>query len=117
FHYSLGRHFFRYTIARADSAIADSTTRAESAPQGRGGGGAGRGEAADSTAPSRATYEPEHYEVTIRAAKDRPSGVVALRGARIISMNGDEIIQNGDLVVRNNRILAIGARGKVDIPR
>jgi hypothetical protein len=31
-------------------------------------------------------------------------------------MNGDEIIENADLVIENNRITAVGARGDVDIP-
>jgi hypothetical protein len=42
--------------------------------------------------------------------------VAVLRGARVITMNGDEVIENGDVLVRNNRIAAVGARGTVEIP-
>ena len=39
-----------------------------------------------------------------------------LKGARIITMKGDEIIDNGDILVRNNRIEAIGPNGTLTIP-
>ncbi|MEP6764420.1 MAG: hypothetical protein ABJB66_08930 [Gemmatimonadaceae bacterium] len=49
FHYSLGRHFFRYDLAKSDSAVGDSIGRAEAAGSalggGRGAGGGGRGAA------------------------------------------------------------------------
>ena len=32
-----------------------------------------------------------------------------LRGARIVTMKGDEVIERGDIFVRNNRIVAVGA--------
>jgi Tol biopolymer transport system component len=119
FHYSLGRHFFRYDLARADSAVADSVARAEAAAA-AGGGGRGRGGAGaapgDSAARARPIYEPEHIEVRIVVPKDKPSGAIAFRGARIITMKDHEIIENGDLVIKDNRIVAVGARGKVTIP-
>jgi dihydroorotase-like cyclic amidohydrolase len=48
--------------------------------------------------------------------RDVPTGVAVLRGARAITMRGDEIIEDADIVVRDNRIVAIGARGSVDVP-
>jgi hypothetical protein len=48
--------------------------------------------------------------------KDRPSGTVVLRGARVITMKGAEVVENADVVVRNNRIAAVGARGQVSAP-
>ena len=45
------------------------------------------------------------------ACGDKPHGVVALTGARIITMNGDQVIENGMIVVRDNRIVAVGASG------
>ncbi|HEX8170211.1 MAG TPA: amidohydrolase family protein [Thermoanaerobaculia bacterium] len=40
---------------------------------------------------------------------DVPSGKLALTGARIITMHGDEVIENGTIVIDRNRIAAIGA--------
>jgi hypothetical protein len=31
-------------------------------------------------------------------------------------MKGDEVIARGDIVVRNNRIVAVGASGSVTVP-
>lgn len=49
---------------------------------------------------------------------DIPSGVVALIGARIITMSDDEggVIENGAIVIENNRIAAVGAADAVEIP-
>ena len=55
-------------------------------------------------------------DITITATKDRPAGTVVLRGARIITMKGDEVIPRGDVVVTNNRITAVGAEGSVTVP-
>jgi imidazolonepropionase-like amidohydrolase/Tol biopolymer transport system component len=44
---------------------------------------------------------------------DKPDGVVAFTNARIITMNGDEVIENGTIVVRENRIEAVGANVSV----
>jgi len=61
-------------------------------------------------------YEPVRTDITITSAKDRPTGTVVLRGARIITMKGDEVIPRGDVVVTNNRIVAVGAEGSVTVP-
>ncbi len=39
-----------------------------------------------------------------------------LRGATVISMKGDEVIEDADLVVRDNRIAALGRRGTLEVP-
>ncbi|OLD85019.1 MAG: hypothetical protein AUG85_14840, partial [Gemmatimonadetes bacterium 13_1_20CM_4_66_11] len=58
-------------------------------------------------------YEPQRVDVSIRLPRDIPRGTVVLRGARIVSMKGDEVIDNGDVVVADNRIVSVGARGAV----
>src|SRR5207249_2731963 len=42
-----------------------------------------------------------------------PKGTVVLRGATVITMKGDEVLKNADIVVENNRIKSVGARGSV----
>jgi Tol biopolymer transport system component/imidazolonepropionase-like amidohydrolase len=61
-------------------------------------------------------YQPFETRIVIQARRDIPQGVVALRGARVITMRGDEVIEDADLVARNNRIVALGARGSLDVP-
>lgn len=122
--YSIGKSFFLHDVAIADSLVRDSTSRAAATPATPPGGAPGAPNAAagaaartDSSRSAAPAYDPMRVDVAITVSKDRPIGVVALRGARIITMRGDEVIANGDVVVENNRIVAIGRRGSVRIPR
>ena len=47
---------------------------------------------------------------------DVPKGQLALTGARIITMKGDQVIENGTILIENNRIKAIGTQAEVPIP-
>ena len=47
---------------------------------------------------------------------DRPQGRMALVGARLITMNGAEVIENGIIVVDGNRIESIGSAASMTIP-
>ncbi|MBK8249626.1 MAG: PD40 domain-containing protein [Gemmatimonadetes bacterium] len=100
-HYSLGRAFFQYDLARAEALAADS---ARSAPRPAPG------------TPARPVYDATRTDITVTAVKDRPSGSVLLRGGRIITMKGDEVIARGDVLVTNNRIAAVGPSGRVRAP-
>jgi hypothetical protein len=56
-------------------------------------------------------YEPQRVDVAINVPRDIPRGTVVLRGARVITMKGDEVIENGDVVVKDNRIVSVGPSG------
>jgi hypothetical protein len=57
-------------------------------------------------------FQPTEQMVTVSVARDIPQGTVVLRGARVITMRGAEVLQGADVVVRNNRIVRVG-RGNV----
>lgn len=59
-------------------------------------------------------YKPNEIRVKVKVEKDIPEGTVLLQGARIITMNGDEVIENGDILIENARIKAVGASGSLD---
>lgn len=65
-------------------------------------------------------YQPPTSGVLLERtiAADKPSGTVALTGARIVTMVGDNggIIDDGVIVIQGNRIAAVGQRGEVNIP-
>jgi Tol biopolymer transport system component len=61
-------------------------------------------------------FEAIETAVKVYYQRDIPQGVVLLKGARIITMEGDQVIENGDILVENNRIKAIGASGTLTVP-
>ncbi|HEX6132867.1 MAG TPA: amidohydrolase family protein [Longimicrobiales bacterium] len=120
-HYSIGNAHVVYDLDRArafdDSVAAARRARGEPADSARSDS-----TRADSTRQggrrSRDTprFRPVETRITITAPRDIPEATALLRGARIITMRGDEVIDNGDILVRNNRIVAVGARGSVEAP-
>ncbi|HEV2721242.1 MAG TPA: amidohydrolase family protein [Thermoanaerobaculia bacterium] len=60
-------------------------------------------------APEKLPPAPEHgVNVGFNEKYDVPSGAVAFTHARILTMKGDEIIDDGTVVVDGNRIAAVG---------
>jgi imidazolonepropionase-like amidohydrolase/Tol biopolymer transport system component len=57
-----------------------------------------------------------HTSLGLEVERDVPRGKIAFTNARIITMRGDEIIENGALIVDRDRIVAIGAMGAVTVP-
>ena len=60
-------------------------------------------------------YAPTERQIIVTADRDIPRGTVVLRGARAITMNGDEIVENADIVVTDNRIVSVSA-GPGEVP-
>lgn len=64
--------------------------------------------------------EPAAHGVNIAFAApiDVPSGspAIAISGGRVVTMKGDEIIEDGVVLVEGNRIRAVGKRGQVPVP-
>ncbi len=51
-----------------------------------------------------------------KVQSDKPVGNTLLSGAKIITMNGDLVIEQGDLLIEDNRIKAIGKKGSLSVP-
>ncbi len=132
-HWSIGNAHFVYDLddaaaaeeaARAaEAAEADAAAEAEEADEAGGGNedetdqrdeeaGAAAGDE-DEDAP---VYEPAEIRVAVDAIRDIPNGYGVLRGGRVVTMRGNEVIQNADVVMQGNRILGVGRRGSVDFP-
>lgn len=63
-----------------------------------------------------ASEKPESFAAKVEAPRARPSGSIVLRGAKAITMKGNEIIEKSDIVITNNRIAEVGPQGKVKVP-
>ena len=55
-------------------------------------------------------------QVNLRLPRARPSGTVALTGGRLITMKGKEVVENGTIVITDNRIVAAGPSSQVPVP-
>ncbi|HVX38741.1 MAG TPA: amidohydrolase family protein [Gemmatimonadaceae bacterium] len=71
---------------------------------------------ADSTKKEKPGYKPVEQRIVVTADRDTPRGTILLRGGKAITMKGNEIIENADVLVKDNRIVAIGKRGSVQVP-
>ncbi|MBI4409962.1 MAG: PD40 domain-containing protein, partial [Gemmatimonadetes bacterium] len=117
-HWSIGNAHFVYDleVAKQKEDSVRAARRARAAEE-------GEREVEGDTLPAQArelrasrVYSPVETRVVIRAPRDVPQGVAVLRGARVITMRGQEVIEDADVVIRNNRIEAVGARGSVAVP-
>jgi Tol biopolymer transport system component/imidazolonepropionase-like amidohydrolase len=126
-HWSIGNAHVVYDVARG-RAFDDSVRRAtgaraggaDSAGGGGGGGGGGgrggRGGAGGAGGTPAPQFQPAETRIRVPGARDIPASSAVLRGARVITMKGKEVIENADIVVKNNRIVGVGRRGSVAVP-
>ncbi|MGM0932740.1 MAG: amidohydrolase family protein [Bacteroidota bacterium] len=55
-------------------------------------------------------------KIGLKLETDVPSGQIAFTNARIITMNGDKVIDNGSILIDSNKIVSVGEASEVDIP-
>jgi Tol biopolymer transport system component/imidazolonepropionase-like amidohydrolase len=56
------------------------------------------------------------FTVALTLPRPLPSGSFVLKGARVVTMKGREVLENTDVVVTGNRIAAVGPSGTVTVP-
>jgi len=55
-------------------------------------------------------------DIDLKLKTDVPDGKIAFKNAHIISMKGDEVIDNGTIIIDQNKITAIGKTSDIQIP-
>lgn len=70
----------------------------------------------DGAAQGSREVAPDSLSIGLKLKADAPSGIIALTGARIITMKGDEVIENGSVLIENNKIVSIGKAADVKVP-
>jgi imidazolonepropionase-like amidohydrolase len=58
----------------------------------------------------------ETLEIALTVPRAAPAGSFVLRNARVITMKGDAVLEDADVVVTGNRIAAVGPSGKLVVP-
>ncbi|MFB0980474.1 MAG: amidohydrolase family protein [Alteromonadaceae bacterium] len=61
--------------------------------------------------------EPKVINLSYKQKVDVPSGRIAFVGGKIITMEGEQVIENGVVLVEGNKIKAVGIKGQVQIPK
>ncbi len=59
----------------------------------------------------------EVIDINLILKTDQPEGKLAFTGAKIITMNGSDVINNGTVVVEGNEIVAVGESDEVKVPK
>ncbi|GAC1670632.1 MAG: hypothetical protein PVS2B2_01360 [Candidatus Acidiferrum sp.] len=55
----------------------------------------------------------QEIAIDIHVPRKTPQGKIVLRGATVVTMKGDEVLNDADIVIENNRIKSVGAKGSV----
>lgn len=72
----------------------------------------GKGDETTASAREQAQARPIGFSVPHAA----PQGKIAFTGVRLITMRGDEVIEDGVVVIEGNRIAAVGSRVDTPVP-
>lgn len=59
---------------------------------------------------------PQAFDISFTTPGNKPEGTLALSGARLITMKGNEVIEKGTVIIEQNRIIAIGKSDEIQIP-
>jgi len=108
--WTIGNAHAAYDIDRGyafdDSVRKANPPRAAGAANDSAGGGA----------VARPAYKAVETRIRLTAERDIPKTSVVLRNARILTMGGANVIERGDIVITNNRIVGVGKSGAVKVP-
>ncbi len=127
--WGLAESFYRQDLERARQFALERARRerdkaagkaAEGQAAGAGAAGAPQAAATEKAAAEKKDDEkvppPDSLAISLSVPRARPGGALLLRGGRVITMRGDEVIEGADLLVEGNRIAAVGASGTLKAP-
>jgi len=100
----------------AKSAGADSTGSGGAADT---SGAAKSADAKDKKADATPAPKPDSIWVSLSVPRAKPQGTVAFTGARVLTMRGgdaSETLEDATVIVRDNRIVAVGPRATTTVP-
>jgi Tol biopolymer transport system component len=111
-HWSLGNAHFIYDLeaGKADEERIKAKKKVEKKNK-------KKGDDAKKDKKKEDSYKATELKVKVKIIRDIPKGTALIKGARIITMEGDQVIENGDILVVNNRIKGVGPSGSLDVPR
>ena len=104
--WAVGATFYRRPLADIKLNSAENPNWSADAPDTRA---AARGDRSSG-------HGVQAFDVTVTVPRDVAQGSILLRGARIITMHNDEVIEKGEILVRDSHILAAGPVRSLHVP-
>lgn len=118
--WGLGDGFYRLPIADALVFAEAEKRRAAEKAKSEAASGEAKDEKKDGKAeadePKLRLPRAEVVRLALVAPRPAPEGSFVLRGARVVTMRGDEVLERADVVVTGARIAAVGPAGSVAVP-
>jgi imidazolonepropionase-like amidohydrolase len=123
-HWSLGPELFTQSV---DEALARAAKKAEDKrleqlakndkpPGEKKDEAKADDKAAKDKADKKDEPKPVGVNIAFKQKADLPDGLVALVGGRVITMKGDEVLERGVVLIKQNRIIEVGNADAVKIP-
>ncbi len=112
--WGLGNTFYRLPVASAIQFVEEERKKAEAKKK----PSAEKEDASAKKEEEPKLRVPKAEEIAIRLTLPRPDpeGTFLLRGARVITMKGDEVLERADILVERNRISAVGPTNSLSVP-
>jgi len=115
--WAIGSSFFKRSFDTIDFGPAASTADTTKAEADAAKPTADAAKPEPTTKPTAKPKDPldldknvQRIDVVVEVPRAMPKGSILLRGATLITSKGDEVLQNADVLVTDNRIAAIGRR-------
>jgi Tol biopolymer transport system component len=114
--WTLGATFYRRSLATVQ--FTDKRNTSETSAAARPGDGCSEAQTQSEAEVQSVSCSDltEQIPVIVERPRYVPKGTIVLRGARVITMRGDEVIAKADVVVTGNRIASVSKTGTLDIP-
>lgn len=116
--WGLGNVFHRLTVSAAIEFVEAERRKADAKKRGEGGGKEEKEEAKKKEEMEDLRVpKSEAIGIALSMPRDVPEGSVLLKGARVVTMKGDEVLESADVLVTGSRIAAVGPSGRVPLPQ
>ncbi len=110
-YWTLGKTLFRYDILKAKQV--EKQKKAEEIAHENDNKTTSSSNGGDKTIEE---YRASEKDVMVKMQRAMPSGYLALTNATLITMSGEEIIDGGTIILKNNRIEKVGKSNEIEIP-
>jgi imidazolonepropionase-like amidohydrolase len=114
--WSLGPTFYRLGLDAAIRFAQEQRRKAEEKEKGAGAKDKAKKEEEKKDEDELKLPPAEAIEIQLMLPRAQPQGSFVLSNARVVTMKGDTVLDDADVVVTGNRIAAVGPSGQVTVP-